>query len=464
MSDTESSDSDVEDLMYLLDEIEMEIQGNILVKGVDKPHVVIPEGVEIIGRKAFRECTNITSVVFPSTLTRIGDDAFYKCNGLTSVTFPEGLTSIGKAAFYKCTGLTSVVLPEGLISIESQAFSSCMKLTSVVFPSTLSHIGVYAFFHCISLTSLTLPEGLSRIENRAFFYCTRLTSVSFPSTLSTIGESAFQACISLASVVLPEYLTDIESGAFFECTRLTSVVFPHRLYSIGDDAFYKCTGLISLSLPEGLSSIGYGAFTGCSGLTSVELPNSFTSIGERAFYQCTNLRILVPQCTVYADAFEGCALVLNASGRNIPGSVIVNPRIISLRKRLLALWSQNVRRQGRMRQSGKNYKILLSVGMMDYEQKQSKRERPEVLQIWREIKQILDPILMWFKTPMERTDALNVLFRKIIAGGRRLVKMKSYLNQPEETKVFKKVLEDLGIREPRRFRNWGGRLESRLRF
>jgi len=276
--------------------------------------------------------------------------------------------------------------------------------------------------------------------------------VTFPSTLTTIGENAFQMCISLASVVLPEYLTDIRYGAFRGCSILTSVVFPHRLYSIGDEAFAHCTGLISLLLPEGLSSIGDGAFNGCSGLTSVELPNSFTSIGERAFYQCTNLRILVPQCTVYADTFEGCALVLNASGRNIPGSVIVNPRIISLRQRLLALWLQNVRRQGRMRQSGKNYKILLSVGMMDYEQKQSKRERPEVLQIWREIKQILDPNIVPF------------LFRKIIAGGKKLVKMKSYLNQPEETKVFKKVLKDLGIEEPRRFRNWGGRLESRLRF
>jgi len=94
------------------------------------------------------------------------------------------------------------------------------------------------------------------------------------------------------------------------------------------------------------------------------------------------------------------------------------------------------------------------MGMMDYEQKQSKRERPEVLQIWGEIKQVLGPNMRF----------VPILFRKIIVGGKKLVSMKSYLNQPEETKVFKKVLKDLGIEEPRRFRNWGGRLESRLRF
>ena len=92
---------------------------------------------------------------------------------------------------------------------------------------------------------------------------------------------------------------------------------------------------------------------------------------------------------------------------------------------------------------------------MDYEWQQSNRERPEVLQLWEDIKQILG-------TNMDL--AAPFLFRKIIAGGRKLITMKSYLNQPKKTKVFKKVFEDLGIEEPRRFRNWQGRLESQLRF
>jgi hypothetical protein len=84
----------------------------------------------------------------------------------------------------------------------------------------------------------------------------------------------------------------------------------------------------------------------------------------------------------------------------------------------------------------------------------SAEELIEVERIWREIKQTLGPNMRF----------APFLFRRIIAGGKRLVTMKSYLNQPKETKVFKQVLKDLGIEEPRRFRNWQGRLETRLRF
>jgi len=349
-------------LLKLLRETDMEIQGNTLVKGVNEFDTVIPEGVEIIGPNAFRECTNLTSVVFPSTLTSIGNMAFYECTRLTSVTFAGGLTSIGNGAFQKCT---------------------------------------------------------------------RLTGVEFPSTLTSIGRSAFQ-----------------------KCTRLTGVEFPSTLTSIGREAFMRCIGLTSVVLPEGLTSIGDGVFEGCTGLTTLELPSSLTSIGNYAFLRCNRLRVLVPPCQVHPTAFTECLLVLNASGSNIPGSVVLNPRIIGLRQRLLALWSQNVRRQGRLRQSSRGYRVLNLGASQSFVDRYSAEELIEVERIWREIKQTLGPNMRF----------APFLFRRIIAGGKRLVTMKSYLNQPKETKVFKQVLKDLGIEEPRRFRNWQGRLETRLRF
>ena len=396
-------------LLKLLRETDMEIQGNTLVKGVNEFDTVIPEGVEIIGPNAFRECTRLTSVVFPSTLTSIGNMAFYECTRLTSVTFSSTLTSIGNGAFQKCTRLTSVTLPEGLTSIGRNAFSKCTRLTRVVFPSTMTSIGKDAFCECNGLTSVTFPEGL----------------------------------------------TSIGKAAFYKCTGLTSVVLPEGLTSIGNGGFYECTGLTSLSLPEGLTIIGESAFFGCTGLTSVELPSSLTRIGTDGFCWCTRLRVLVPPCQVYPGAFGLCLLVLNASGSNFPESdVVLDPRIIGLRQRLLALWSQNVRRQGRMRQAHRGYRVALDEVSEGYDMVQSNRERAEVLLIWRAIKQVLGQNMRF----------APFLFRKIIAGGRRLVTMKSYLNQPKETKVFKRVLEDLGIAEPRRFRNWQGRLESQLRF
>ncbi len=347
----------------------MNIQGNTLVKGVDEPHVVIPEGVEIIGLGAFSECTRLTSVVFPSTLTSIGREAFNRCTGLTSVDLSQtSLTHIRAAAFSYCRGLTSVDL---------------------------------------SQTSLT------SIRNHAFYQCYDLTSIIFPSTLTGIGRSAFSRCIKLTSVVFPSTLTGIGYGAFSQCIKLISVVFPSTL----------------------------------------------TSIGYRAFYDCERLSVLVPPCQVHPNAFRNASLVVNASGNAINGSIVVDQRIIGLSQRLLALWSQNVRRQGLLRQVHRGYRVALYEVSEGYDTVQSNRERVEVLQIWREIKQVLGRIV-W----RQQNKVVGFLFLRITEGGRRLVTLKSYLNQPKETKVFTQVLYDLGIAEPRRFRNWQGTLESQLRF
>lgn len=113
-----------------------------------------------------------------------------------------------------------------------------------------------------------------------------------------------------------------------------------------------------------------------------------------------------------------------------------------------------------MRQTSKGYRINNTGVMEGFVDIQSKRELPEVLKIWAEIKQLLQQPLAGVA---RRNEVVEVLFAKIIEGGRRLVRMKSYLNQPKETKVFKKVLDDLGVTEPRRYRNWKGRLESQFK-
>lgn len=372
--DSDVSDSDVSSLMYLLDEPALKISGKRLLKGLDIPHVKIPEGIEVIRQFAFLEFSNLISVHFPKSLINIQREAFYKCNGLKSVDLSSTrLTKIGERAFTLCTSIQSIQLPSMLNTIDFAVFHGCTGLTNVVFPVGLDNIGELAFFKCTNLTSVDLSQ-------------TRLSQ--------------------------------IENGTFSRCTHLTSVKLPTSLTSIGNSAFGRCTHL-----------------------TSMELPESLTSIGDRTFWMCTALRVLVPPCQVFPNAFSGCLLVVNASGNAITNSVVVDPRIIGLRKQLLDLWSQNVRRQGRTRQTGIDNAISLSTNMIDYETVQSNRERPVAVTIWAQIKQTLAGVT-------RRDEVVRFLFAKIFEGGRRLVQMKSYLNQPPKTKVFKQVLDDLGITEP----------------
>ena len=69
---------------------------------------IISKKVKKIGEKAFKNCTELTSVIIPEGVTSIGDYAFYGCSRLTSVIIPESVTSIGEGAFCDCENLTAV--------------------------------------------------------------------------------------------------------------------------------------------------------------------------------------------------------------------------------------------------------------------------------------------------------------------------------------------------------------------
>ena len=150
---------------------------------------------------------NEASVVIPNEIegkpvTAIGKAAFFNCGNLTSIEIPEGIESIGVQAFQLCKKLESVKIPASVISIEERAFQSCSNLDSVTFAegSRLETINNFAFNDCGKLTSIEFPSGTKSIGNQAFTYCTSLTSIKIPSSVTTIGENAFQRCSNLSSV------------------------------------------------------------------------------------------------------------------------------------------------------------------------------------------------------------------------------------------------------------------------
>jgi len=48
--------------------------------------LIIPEGVETIGNRAFANCSNLTNVVFPSSLKTVQLVVFISCENLVNVT------------------------------------------------------------------------------------------------------------------------------------------------------------------------------------------------------------------------------------------------------------------------------------------------------------------------------------------------------------------------------------------
>lgn len=156
---------------------------------------------------------------------------------------PEGVSVIGERAFFNCGEIRRIILPDSLVMIRESAFLGCEKLETINLPENLAAIGESSFYRCIKLRSISLPEKIKIIPNNAFHFCTSLTDVHLPSGLTRICFEAFSDCISLVEISLPESLRVIEEQAFMCCSKLERLVLPKGVSTIHKNAFLKCDRL-----------------------------------------------------------------------------------------------------------------------------------------------------------------------------------------------------------------------------
>lgn len=310
--------------------------------------VTFQEGASIIGRTAFNQCTNISSVTFPESLTTLGSASnstgpFYGCTGLTYVYLPSHLTMIGGYAFAGCTSLTTITIPNSVTTLWAACFANsgltgtltipdsvtslrdsvpnaagmfenCTGLTAINFGSGMTSICPSMFKGCTGLTSITIPSTITAIKGHnwggygAFQGCTSLSTVNLPNTLTEIGESTFQECTSLTSISIPDSVTEIKKMAFQQ-SGITSISLPPNLTIISEKCFYACNLIGDLSIPQGVTTIESLAFYNNQNITSITLPESLIEIKSRAFSYCKGLtEIVLPNSLKYIreSAFAEC--------------------------------------------------------------------------------------------------------------------------------------------------------------
>lgn len=221
-----------------------------------------PDGLRIIGKKAFENNKELQSVSFSKGLEQIGAKAFSGCMSMKAdLNFPVSLTDIGNAAFEQCKAIDSkIVLPASLTNIGKGAFTGCVNIRTID-------------FNCINLPDF-------EHDNRIF---------------SAVGDSTSGIVMHIGKDVkcIPGYLmisnpnvndVDFEEGSICK--------------AIGDYAFSaasdqsKAQGFALhgvLELPVSIRTIGKHAFSNHKKLTSINLHSSIERIGEEAFSGCENV-------------------------------------------------------------------------------------------------------------------------------------------------------------------------------
>ena len=120
----------------------------------------VPQGISIIGEKAFSNGYEIRTIILPDSVRSIEEDAFPICWNTEEIVFSEGLEVIGSRAFDDMGKLKEAILPEGLKEIGDRAFHSCSALEKVVIPASVENIGEDIFANTDTLNlAVFVTEG-----------------------------------------------------------------------------------------------------------------------------------------------------------------------------------------------------------------------------------------------------------------------------------------------------------------
>ena len=325
-----------------------EIEAEAFYGDTSLDEVVLPEGLEKIGEKAFAN-SSIKRIYLPESLSSIGNNAFYGCNSIVGYG-PDGTY----ASHYFMTHSLSFEQEWNASPLQDFSFKALSNTTceiekyigsqtAIIIPNVdgsgrkVVSIGESAFYNNKTINSVAIPDTVLTIKAKAFMGCESIFEFSFPDSIVSFEDYAFYGCSSLRNVYIPESLTEIGWAVFFNCnfvfsftvpennpsfSALDGVLFnkdktelirypaghnretytiPNSVITIGDDAFRASSGLKEIIIPEGVKKIGWCSFYNCSGLEIVHLPDSITTIKNYAFSYCYLTEINLPRYITEID-------------------------------------------------------------------------------------------------------------------------------------------------------------------
>ena len=330
-----------------------------------KGPLVIPSKVTKIGVKAFNKFP-YTSLTFKCTqLKEISEDAFSQiatCN--ETIVLPEGLEVVHKNAFQECSQLTGIKLPSTLKTIEERGFYFCLHIKGPLDLSHVEKLGDEAFLDCRELNgSITFGDklnevpagcflrtcvgpkisfgtGVKIIGDKAFQFCSKIEAIDF-GNVEQIGAFAFESTIGLkGEIKLGDSIKIIEQYAFskagksavvafdlnkvenicsfaFSESGIESIVIKQPISVIGENAFSSCKNLKSLQILSGNARVSSGAFSGCSSLEKIDI-KKFNYFMTSAFFNCQNVTSVkysdkTPICQMMSPFSDNVVYIVNSN-------------------------------------------------------------------------------------------------------------------------------------------------------
>ena len=281
--------------------------------------LTLAEGYEKIEAKALADFPSLETVVLPESLKEIGKSAFDECYELTSINLGDTkLEKCGEGAFNACGSISSVVIPSTLKEIPKRMFEGCFGLSSITISDGVEKIGEQAF-SSTNISGLIIPDSVTKADKEFAIYCTSLVSITFSENMKEIPEGAFKTCYALESVIIPENIKTIGKRAFDSCTSLETLVIEEGVETIGKNAFEHCSSLKKITLPDSIKTLEKDTFKDCYNVTTLVTPfvGKTTSTPKKISYICDSYSLSVLEITsaefVGKKTFRGSYMLTNVT-------------------------------------------------------------------------------------------------------------------------------------------------------
>ncbi len=245
--------------------------------------LTLPEGMEEIGLMCFASCS-LTSVNLPSTMVKL-DSCALQDNPFSSINL-KNVKFVGRQAFSQCTNLTTVTSNGMLEEIDGAAFTRC-PLTTAYLPEGLQTINMNAYFRCTNLNRFTVPSTVTTITGNPCVGATSLTAF----TVAEGSEyfAAYDGCLYATNGLT------VKPGA----NRVEGDVLAGLTALVGVPTGWQQS---VLSVPEGVTVIANQAAREATSITEVELPSTLVEIRPSAFSSITGITRVTCLATTPPDS------------------------------------------------------------------------------------------------------------------------------------------------------------------